>query len=262
MEPIEGIPGQFWEDEFDLSALSYSQFLDFFFDRPILPDHKLHKLFLDATDRFLAAKPPVVAGHVQEMCRKFSELTKVYSPEQLDQGLWLIFGCGISCEQYLFDTTVDLALRIDCIESMYLPFRDVVAHSAIDKRDSFYWMWWDMILHTFWQMADKFDYMALARDPEQTGQTIYQTMLKRALEFDYAALWTDGKQMVEAMYQTLVKTLALDHAACRWSALHGLGHLHHPLGKEVVQNYLEAHRGELSDEDLKWVEACRDGAIA
>ena len=65
------------------------------------------------------------------MCRGFSELTKVYSQEELDQGLWAVFGAAISCEQYLFDPTVDLGLRIDCIESMYLPFRDFVAHSAI-----------------------------------------------------------------------------------------------------------------------------------
>lgn len=167
----------------------------------------------------------------------FSELTKVYSPEQLDQGLWLIFGCGISCEQYLFDTTVDLALRIDCIESMYLPFRDVVAHSAIDKRDSFYWMWWDMILHTFWLTF-----------PETNDH--------------YEALSSDARQIFEAMYRTLLKILALNDAACQWSALHGLGHLLHPLGREVVQTYLDAHRTELTDEDARWIEACRDGAIA
>jgi hypothetical protein len=237
MEPIEGIPGYFWEDEFDISALSYSQFLDFFFDRPILPDRKLHKLFLDATDRFLAAKPRVVAGYLQEMCRKFSELTKVYTPEQLDQGLWLIFGSGISCEQYLFDPTVDLELRTECIQSMYFPFRDVVACSTIGPRDSFYWMWWDMILHTFWQIY-------------------YST------NDNYQKLPADGKQMFDAMYQTLLKILALDHRACQESALHGLGHLRHPLGRETVQRYLDIHRTELTDEDVRWVEACRDGAIA
>ena len=168
------------------------------------------------------------------MCRDLSALTKVYSHEQLDQGLWAVFGAAISCQRFIFDPEVDLGLRIDCIESMYLPFRDVVANSAIGKRDSFYWMWWDMILHTFWQEADSY-------------------------KFDYPALSDDGKQVVEAMYQTLLKILALDHLGCQWSALHGLGHLHHPRGADTAQRYLDLHRHELDDKDARWVEDCRDG---
>jgi hypothetical protein len=234
---IAGVPGWFWEDDFDLSALTYPQFLDFFFDRPFVSDNEQYDLFRGGIDRFTASKPATVVAHLQAMCRGFSELTKVYSHEELNQGLWAVFGAGISCEQYLFDPAVDLGLRIECIESMYLPFRDVVARSAIEKRDSFYWMWWDMILHTFWHIY-------------------YST------DDNYQKLPTDGKQMFESMYQTLLKILALDHPACQWSALHGLGHLRHRLGREAVQNYLDTHRKELTDEDAKWIERCRDGKIA
>jgi len=251
------IDGQWWEDEFDLSALTYPQFLAFFFDRPIVGDDNEYVLFRSGIDRFVASNPTTVVAHVQAMCRGFSELTKVYSPEQLDQGLWAVFGAGISCEQFLFDPAVDLELRIDCIESMYLPFRDFVAHSTLDARGSFYWMWWDMILHTFWGMADKFGYASLG-----SAKEILETMHQKALEFDYAGLSEENKQILEAVYQTLLKILALNHPACQWSALHGLGHLHHPRGPETVQRYLDMHRNELTDEDLQWVEGCRDGKIA
>lgn len=234
MSEIAGIPGWFWEDDFDLSALSYSQFLDFFFDRPIVRNDQQHDLFRGGIDSFTASKPATVVAHVQAMCESFSELTKVYSHEELNQGLRAVFGAGISCEQYLFDPTVDLGLRIGCIESMYIPFRDVVAHSLVDKRDSFYFMWWDMVLHTFWG-------------------SYYATDDK------YQKLSVDGRQMFDAMYPTLLKILALDHPACQWSALHGLGHLRHPQGREMVQNYLDAHRDELAVEDVRWLEACRDG---
>jgi hypothetical protein len=113
----------------------------------------------------------------------------------------------------------------------------VVAHSTIDKRDSFYWMWWDMILHTFWQMVD--DYKE-----------------------DYSGLSPDSKRICDAMYLTLLNILALPQLACQWSALHGLGHLHHPLGWLAVQSYLNAHRTELSDEDAQWVEDCSNRSIA
>jgi hypothetical protein len=235
----EELPGSgyFWAEEFDLSALTYPEFLAFFFDRPIVGDDKEYDLFRSGIEYFIASKPTVVVEHVQKMCREFSELTKVYSHEQLDQGLWAVFGAAIECEQFLFDPTVDLGLRVDCIESMYVPFRDVVAHSAIGKWDSFYWMWWDMILHTFWNMAD--DYKC-----------------------DYSELSDDGKRLVEAMYLTLLNILALPHPGCQWSALHGLGHLHHPLRWSAVESYLNVHRNELSDEDAQWVEDCGNGSIA
>jgi len=227
----------FWPEEFDLSGLSYPEFLAFFFDRPVVAFKEQYDLFRSGIDDFIATSPPTVVAHVHAMCRGFSELTKVYSHEQLDQGLWAVFGAAISCERFLFDPVVDLRLRIDCVESMYLPFRDVVEHSNLDARGSFCWMWWDMILHTVWEIF-------------------------RETDDRYDALSDDGKRMSDAMYQTLVKTLALSHKACQWSALHGLGHLSHPLGRETVQNYLDIHRNELTDEDLRWVEGCRDGKIA
>jgi hypothetical protein len=67
-----------------------------------------------------------MVANVQAMCQDFAGLAKIYSPEQLDQGLWAIFAT-VWCGQYLFDAAIDRRLRIDWEESMYLPFRDVVA---------------------------------------------------------------------------------------------------------------------------------------
>ena len=200
-------------------------------------DKEAYDLFRGGVGSFVASNPATVVAHVQTMCRNFSELSTVYSQKELDQGLWAAFGAGISCEQYLFDSSLDLGLRAACIQSMYLPFRDVVAHTVIDKHDSFYWMWWDMILHTFWQNN-------------------YST------DDGYQRLSTDGKDMLDAMYRTLLKILALDHPACQWSALHGLGHLRHPEVRQSVQAFLDIHQSELNDDDLEWVLACRDGKIA
>ena len=225
-----------WE-EFDLSALTYPKFLAFFFDRPVVGDANEYNLFRSGIDSFGASDPATVVGHVQAMCRNSAELPKIYSHEQLDQGLWAVFGVGISCERYLFDPAVDRRLRIDCIESMYLPFRDVVARSTADVRDSFFWMWWHMIPFTFWVTAE-FDYA----------------------EYNYSELNDDRKQMADTMYRTLSKILALDNRGCQWCALHGLGHLHHPLVRETVQSFLNVHRNELTNEDVRWVEECRDGS--
>jgi len=246
---------QWWAEEFDLSALTYVQFLAFFFDRPVVGEAETYGLFRSGIDLFVATHAATVVSHVQTMCRNFAELTKVYSREQLDQGLWAVFGAGISCEQFLFDPAVDRTLRIACIESMYLPFRDVVTHYDGDIRESFYWMWWDMILHTFWLSSDryKFDHSQL------DASELIEKMRQLALKDDFSSLTDDQAQIAETIFRTLLKILALDHRGCQWCALHGLGHLHHPLVPDTVQDYLDVHRNELTGEDLRWVEDCRDG---
>jgi hypothetical protein len=229
MDDEPSSPGLFWVEEFDLSSLTYPQFLVFFFDRPVVDDKEKWELFRGSFDYFVASTPATVVDHLHRMCCDLSALTKVYSHEQIDQGLWAVFGAGISCEQYLFDPSVDQKARIECIESMYLPFRDVVAKSRCGKRDSFYWMWWDMILHA------------------------------NALHYTPSS---DARQMIEAIYETLLRILALNGPACQWSALHGLGHLPHPEVRPRVEEYLRLHRAELTEEDTEWVERCAAGKIA
>ena len=121
--------------------------------------------------------PAAMVANVQAMCRNFAELAKIYSPEQLDQGLWAIFAT-VRCGQYLFDPAIDSRLRIDCIASMYLPFRDVVALHTLDVKDSFYWMWWDEILHDLDPVPKeyKFGHATLAPNQSQMVETIFLTL--------------------------------------------------------------------------------------
>jgi hypothetical protein len=255
--------------EFDLSALTYPQFLAFFFDRPTVGDDGAYDLFRSGVDGFVASDPATVVEHVRAMCQDFAELAKVYSSEQLDQGLWAVFGSGISCERYLFDPSVESQLRIDSVESMYLPFRDVVTRHSGDIQETFYWMWWDMILHTLWSAAEYDDSTlndpALRDDPERFFEALNELMSKtrafRPFEHNFGALTNDQKQVSEAIYRTLSRILALDHRGCQRCALHGLGHSYHPLSGVLVQSYLDAHRGELSGQDEQWIEACRDHRV-
>lgn len=232
------MPDGFWAEEFDLGGLTYPQFLAFFFDRPVVADKERYNLFHSGIDYFVASQPAIVVSHLLQMCQNFSELPHAYSVEQIDQGLWAVFGAGIDCQRFLFDPTVDNQMRLAAIESMYVPFRDFVTKRTGSPTDSFYWMWWDMILHTFWLIAH-----CPAAD-------------------DYAELTLDLRKMADAMYQTLLKILTLDHKGCQWSALHGLGHLHHPLTYETVQTYLRDHLSALSQEEAEWIERCSSGKIA
>jgi len=138
----------FWINDFDLSTLTAEQFSPFFFDRPIVKSVEATRaMYLGEFEAFAisVAHPAAMVANVQAMCRNFAELAKIYSPEQLDQGLWAIFGT-VRCGKYLFDSAINSRLRTDCVESMYPPFKDVVARRTTSGKDSFYWMWWDEIL--------------------------------------------------------------------------------------------------------------------
>ncbi len=222
--------------EFDLSTLTFPQFTEFFFDRPIAGDKEEYDLFRLGVDAFVASDSKIVVTHILTLCRGFATFATVYSNEQIDQGLWAVFGAAISCERFIFDLSVSDALRTECILSMYIPFAEVVTRSSTDVQATFYWMWWDMILHTFWSIAD--DYRR-----------------------DYSALSNDWRRVVDTMLVTLSSILALDHKGCQVCALHGFGHLHHPSVSGIVEQYIENHRRELNRDELLWVEHCRDGSI-
>jgi hypothetical protein len=223
-------------NEFDLSTLTFPQFVALCFDRPVLADSKEFQLFHSGINAFVASDPNIVVTHVRTMCREFATLAPAYSKEQIDQGLWAVFGAGIGCDQFIFDPSVDNTLRLECIESMYIPFAEVVTHCSTDIRATFYWMWWDIILHTFWSIADNY-------------------------RRDYSALSNDWKRVVDTMHITLSRILGLDHHGCQVCALHGFGHLHHPSVGEIVQRYIEVHRHEINQDELHWVEQCRDGSV-
>ena len=227
---------EFWINDFDLSTLTPAQFSTFFFDRPIVEGVDAnYKLFLGEFEAFDVSNPAAIVANVEAMCRSFAELAKVYSPEQLDQGLWAVFDSVPHYATYLFDPTIEIGLRIDCVESMYLPFRDVVARRTTNVKESCYWMWWDIILH------------GLRPAPKE-------------YKYGYSILTSDQSQMVETIFQTLSKILALDHRGCQICALHGLGHLYHPSLEKLVQGYLDKHHSEFSAEDVKWIEDCRDSS--
>jgi hypothetical protein len=63
------------------------------------------------------------------------------------------------------------------------------------------------------------------------------------------------------MCQTLMRILELPDSRTKDCALHGLGHLHHPAGRESVQKFIDKNKAEFSAHRLKWLEQCLDGTV-
>jgi hypothetical protein len=214
--------------DFDLSQLTYEEWLMYLFDRPVGD-----RVFWNEVDQYDnyhdLAEPATIVQHLQRTCLEHGAILRRYSREQVDQGLWWILSESLfDCGRTLFDCTVDFDLRRRCIESMYHVYADIVAKTDGDATETIYWMWWDFIGHAC-----------------------------TSHELDRVTL--DWQLTTSVIIQTLAKIVNLPNRRCQWAALHGLGHLDcHPKAREVVQRYLDAHGEELSADERKWVEACRE----
>ena len=80
-------------------------------------------------------------------------------------------------------------------------------------------------------------------------------------DVSYDELEENEKKVADAMLETLCEILALDDERCQQYALHGMGHLHHPQVRAVVQAFIDKNSGEWDEDALRWVESCRDGTV-
>lgn len=225
----------------DLPSKSFDEFEVFFFDRTMVPDGQIFSHFhADADGRqyddVAHSSPEVVVRHMTGLFSHFGEIAPRYSLAQVDQAIWGIF-TSFSLDGLLFDTSLLLPDRLECVRSMYRVFADFVTQSKEGEWGGF-WMWWDFILHDFW----------LPPRPRLPGT-------RRG---DPEKLDAESRILLDAIFETLTRILELPDKHAQRSALHGLGHLHHPAVHETVQRYIDTHQ---SGFDLAWLEQCRDGNV-
>jgi hypothetical protein len=215
---------------FDCSVLSYDEWVRFFFDRPDPPridDLVTYFFDVDLRDEysfFDAQDPAKVVSHMTRLFGHFPKALSAFTPAQISQGVWVMFGSNFECQRYLFDPSVPLEKRLACIRSMYCVYADFVAPS-VEVMENCFSMWWDWIAETFWLQF--YDY--------PNGSKSFDELLEQyPLEKDLNKLDKEAWQILETMFETLVSVLALDDSRSQEYALHGLGHLNHPRVKEVV----------------------------
>lgn len=230
----------------DLSSKSFDQFVEFFFNREVVPDEKQFDYFLtdlagERYDEAVHSLPSVVVNHMTKLFSEFGVIAPKYSLAQLDQGLWGIFGENLRLYELLWDSSVPLEQRVQCIRSMFSVYSDFVSISKVEVMENCFDMWWDLILHGFW---------------------FQQKLFERGTKVgDVSKLDAESRLLLDEMFETLKQILGLPDARTQSYALHGLGHLHHPAGRETVQEFIDNHKTELTEQALRWLEACRDGTV-
>jgi hypothetical protein len=71
----------------------------------------------------------------------------------------------------------------------------------------------------------------------------------------------DEEAIFETLLATLERILAVPNEVSQYSALHGLGHLHHPRVKEIVTEFAKTQARHWPDKDKLWLQQCADGRI-
>jgi len=225
---------------FDLSTLSYEQFIEYFFTKP---EGELWDLDFDGRQFVLQklTRPETILHYLTQFFVEFRKLAEPLPLETLDSGITAMFsGAYFQLQSVLWNNSLDLPERIHCIRSMYRIFADFVANCKVEVLGACFYMWWDYICSSFW---------------------FEQTYERKLPTEDYNLLCEHDRMLLDAMFSTLVEILKLDDDRTQSYALHGLGHLHHPQVRAVVQEFINRRAAELQPDDLSWLEKCRDGTV-
>ena len=207
--------------KYDLRNATFDEFVDFIFIRE--PDEPSLHLYHSDYD----FDPTMFVGFYTRLFRDSGFLPERFTRKQLEEGFWTIGGpTDLALKWLLYDTSVAIAQREDCVKSMYQLYRDLFAVSEFDMAT---WMWWDQMAYPFGHgLDDEFH-------PFQKGET------ERLLQ--------------DAMFETLCEILKLPSLACQWRALHGFNHLCHPDTEPVLRRYLAEHP-EFDVKDKAFIERC------
>jgi hypothetical protein len=220
----------------DVSDLDFDAWLQFFFARRLLSKGEsfLETFCADAVLSRPAQSRRIVT-HLEAMCSQFADIGQRYSLQQLNQGIWAMFGPDFELQQVLWDETVPLEQRLACLHSMRVPYLEFVTGHPAAVMENAFDMWWDMLLGSFWS--------------------------HRGFHHDYGRLDLSDKAILDAAFETLDAILESGNERCQQYALHGLGHLHHPGVPARVDKVIQMHGHDLTSDELAWLEQCRDGTV-
>lgn len=230
---------------FDLSQLNFDEFVSFFFNHDVEVEEYWYQdpslASWNDFDEENVASPRVIVGHMTRLFTNFADIAPKFSLAQINAGIWAMFtNQPFRLQKHLWLPATPLPERLDCVHSMYSVYSEYVAKSKVEVMENCFSMWWDWCASSFWQ---------------------HLSYTRNITEGDVSSLNQEQATLLDAMLQTLSRTLALSDQRTQGYALHGLGHLHHPDVREIVQRFLDKHGKQLSPDAVRWVEMCRDGTV-
>jgi len=220
----------------DPATLSFEDFVRLFFDHPE------SEQFWYADARYalseVSSSGPQLLDHMIRLFSYFGAAVAPYSPAQISHGIWAMFSPSFSLSDALWDTSFSLQKRIECIGAMGSMFTSYVVDHDSEPLQKCFYMWWHIVVTGFWVHQGQFD------SP------------------DLSQLDVESTSLLEAMFETLKQILSVPDPRIQGYALHGLGHLHYPGVRGLIQHYLDENRDRFTEEHLQWIEQCRDSIVS
>lgn len=219
----------------DITALSFSEFVQFIFDRPVQDHPWWHTEWMTCT--------PVVEGgishevgnrvvlldYLTQLFEHADHLPEDYTRCQIEQGFWFISVMD-GLDPPLWDVDLPLSLRQQCIEAMECLFTKLFAWQPLETASL---VWW-------YNFAKGYD----LNEGQPTDD--------------------DDAAIQQTMFDTICRVLWIDSSACRESALAGLVALKHVRTAETIDEFLrespdiddvlQAEFTRLRSRALKWQE--------
>ncbi len=195
----------------DLTGATFQDFVRFLFDRDVNPNPKPPKKWdpwhFHVEVVFDAEK---ICAYYVKLFQQPEFLLTRFTKDQLEEGFWAIQGPNLDWSAYglIHRSDLPLSRRKELIRSMVPLFERLFAAEPLD---SAVWMWWD---------AFCYDWHCGNRKRERDGEDL---------------------ELQDVFFETLSGVLAIESEACQGAALHGLGHLHHPLTTDLTERFIREH---------------------
>lgn len=201
--------------QIDLTNATADEFVRFWFDHEIDPravGPRADPTYAWYGEGVEIAFDPV--RHAENFVELLScpERLRGYSTSQLEEGFWAMWSplvTGALPRAVIWSATVPWTLRERVIRSMVQLFEGLFATEPLETAS---YMWWDMIAFPLENPA--------ASDANR---------------------FPDAASVHAVIFDVVREILQIEAEPCQKAALHGLNHLRHPDGPNVVRKWLDAH---------------------
>ncbi|MGA7626042.1 MAG: hypothetical protein WB630_22560 [Candidatus Acidiferrales bacterium] len=146
-----------------MSSKSFDQFVEFFFARKVAAgkeqfDYFPTDLAQEQYHQAVPSDPTKLVKHMTKLFSNFAQMANKYSLAQVDQAIWAIGGARLRLYRFLFEASIPLQNRLECIRSTYFVYSDFVGKSKEDPDPSLtgFFMYWDLVLDGFWTPSRPF----------------------------------------------------------------------------------------------------------
>jgi hypothetical protein len=194
----------------DISRYSFEEFVDFVFDHDVPIEVGTPPTSEEGVQRWYFSTRATIdlerlSAHYTRLFSESARLLRRFPKAQLEHGFSAIqSGSTFSVRKLIWNMDLAFHHRERCVRSMFFLFRDFFSVEPLRYTAN---MWWDGLCFV-WEIGQ--------RQRSRGGE---------------------DATMQDVMFVTMSEILGIDSDECRYAALHGLSHLHHPATLELIEAY-------------------------